>query len=287
MRESAQGSQQLLFPGEAAWVRTERRSPRSTLPRAAAEPPQADQHHLFAGVVLLRTAIDGAVAQADFAEAARLRATLTAEHGEHPTDLAYLDELASCAWDAGAPEPLLAAWRAACARIESPSRSHAVSDAFFTRLASVTSPATVAALDPSCLPHLVGALERAGHDEVARGLVRDALLAGQALAPLDFDEPSTRDVLAEDLAPERLACLGTVRHAWSVPTPAADELAAYERSLAAPLPESEADRALDFWRCLRVTTLRPRLPEPLLHGARARMRLLDAELHAAHLQRLL
>src|SRR2546426_212519 len=54
----------------------------------------------------------------------------------------------------------------------------------------------------------------------ARALVRDALLNGRGPESLDFEEaPVIADLLAEDLPPRWLACLGLVRRLWSTPPP--------------------------------------------------------------------
>jgi hypothetical protein len=50
--------------------------------------------------------------------------------------------------------------------------------------------------------------------------VRDSLLAGRLLEARDFhDDPAVADLLAEDLDPRWLACLGRIRRLWPAPPP--------------------------------------------------------------------
>jgi hypothetical protein len=142
---------------------------------------------------------------------------------------------------------------------------------------------------PDCLPVLAAFLESApgraegeGRRE-ARRLVRDALLEGRALEPLDFphDGP-VADVLAEDMPSRWLACLGAVRRLWPAPplSPAETNALAAGRTDAL----AACDPALEFWRCLRVADT-PACPDERLHEARRRMKALHPELHAAYMRR--
>jgi hypothetical protein len=132
----------------------------------------------------------------------------------------------------------------------------------------------------------VNALWRHGIDDVARSLVRDALLAGADPSPVAFDAVPMRDILAEDCVPPRIACLGALRHAWAAPRASDDDLAAVQRMLAEPPPEGEAARALAFWQAMRVAELLRARPDDTLLEVRKHMRLIDAELHALYMDRL-
>jgi hypothetical protein len=142
---------------------------------------------------------------------------------------------------------------------------------------------------PECLPVLVRALgtgsgrspEEARLE--ARGLVRDSLLAGRALDVLDFrEDEALADLLAENLPPPWLACLGCIRRLWTAPPPRDSEwqtLRAIAENDAA-----EDDPAMAFWHCLRLAES-PHCPDDLRHQARRRMKQLHPDLHALFMRR--
>jgi hypothetical protein len=148
----------------------------------------------------------------------------------------------------------------------------------FARLLASHTPEALVKTRPECLPALAAVLA-AGPEDLpeagrrrAHGLVRDALLAGRDLSSLDFDhDKAVADLLAEDLPPRWLACLGLIRRLWPAPPP--DES---DRS-----PE---ETALEFWRCLQLADSAD-TPEEVLHEARRRMKRLRPELHALYMRR--
>jgi hypothetical protein len=143
---------------------------------------------------------------------------------------------------------------------------------------------------PACLPALASFLlvapgrpEGEGRRE-ARRLVRDALLAGRTLEPLHFAaDEAVEELLAEDLPPRWLACLGSVRRLWPAPPLSPSEIdrlgAGGSGALAAD------DPALAFWHCLGAAEA-PGCPNEVLHEARRRMKALHPDLHAAFMRRL-
>lgn len=90
------------------------------------------------------------------------------------------------------------------------------------------------------------------------------------------------ELLAEDLAPPWLACLGAVWRLWPAPPATELELGAFGEGIGR---EGAADEALGFWQCLRVAET-PGCPEELLHEARRQMKKLRADLHALYLRRV-
>jgi hypothetical protein len=112
----------------------------------------------------------------------------------------------------------------------------------------------------------------------ARVLVRDALLAGRALDALDFREnEAVAELLAEDLSPRWLACLGRVRRLWPASPPRDSESEALRQIALGAATDDEP--AMAFWHCLRLAEI-PACPEDLRQQARRRMKQLHPELHA-------
>jgi hypothetical protein len=276
-----------LFPEEAPRLLVERASPRARLPPApSAEKLQLD---LFADATLLRTAIDRAIGEADFVEARRLRDALVDEQPQAALqdDLDVLDVLGSLAWEEPDLDAALEALTRARARTRTAGRRRQVADALLLRLSRSFSPVEIASRDEELVPELANALWRAGHDGLSRSLVRDALLGGRDLPPRAFEDAQVRAILAESFVPQRLACLGALRRAWAVPRAQEHDVAVVVHSLSQPPPVEEEDRALAFWACLRVAELRRAAGEALLHEVRKRMKLLDGELHALYMGRVL
>lgn len=80
-----------------------------------------------------------------------------------------------------------------------------VRDGVFARLLELHAPEGLAEVRPECLPALTHVLVRSTEPSDgrrrARLLVRDALVAGRGLEPLDFrHDPPVADLLAENLA---------------------------------------------------------------------------------------
>jgi hypothetical protein len=117
----------------------------------------------------------------------------------------------------------------------------------FARLLASHTPETLVETRPECLPALTALL--VSRPEIspgtgrwrARGLVRDALLAGRDLVSLDFgeDEPLA-DLLAEDFPPRWLACLGLIRRLWSAPPPDESDGASLKNTYAQVRASEEA-----------------------------------------------
>jgi hypothetical protein len=137
---------------------------------------------------------------------------------------------------------------------------------------------------PDCLAALARFLEsrpgRSAEDgrREARALVRDCLLAGRTLDSLDFREDrALAELLAEELSPRWLACLGHIRRLWPSPAPRDSEWDALAES-ARGAARGE-DPALTFWQCLCLAES-PACPDELRRQARRRMKQLDPDLHA-------
>lgn len=160
-----------------------------------------------------------------------------------------------------------------------------VRDGVFARLLRVHPAAALVEAWPRCLPPLTHVLGR-GSDTAegrrhARRLVRDALLAGHGLEPLDFrHDPPLADLLAEDLGPCWLACLGAIRRLWSA-SALADALASFSTD---PLPGTSGDAAREFWRCLCVAD-DPAAAEERRHDARRIMKRVQSDLHRQYMRR--
>ena len=104
--------------------------------------------------------------------------------------------------------------------------------------------------------------------------MRDSLLAGCTLEALAFREDSAlADLLAEDLLPRWLACLGRIRRLWSSPR-AAEWEALGEVARGA---SGDEDPATSFWQCSSPSADRA---DDLRLQARRRMKQLHPELHA-------
>jgi hypothetical protein len=253
--------------------------------------PGSGQLELFADYAVLARELELAIVDGRFEEAMQTRLVMVEAFGpsEALRDLAWLDPLAATPWE-GPPAAPLSVWaevdRQLCAR---PPLRDRVRRGAFTRLLRAHTAAELMEARPQCLPILVRALlsqaERSAEDArlEARGLIRDSLAAGRTLDPLDFpeDEP-VADLLAEDLSPAWLACLGRVRRLWPSPPPRDPEWAAL-REIARGDAGSE-DPAMAFWQCLRLAES-PSCPEGLRHAARRRMKQLHPGLHAAFMRR--
>jgi hypothetical protein len=267
--------------------------PDDALPPGAPATPSAEgQLELFADRVVLAREIENAVGTGRFEEAARLRAVMVDTYGRGPTtdSFAFVERLAAEFWT-----PPLADVLSRWLELEAELRSQLafwrrVRRGVFTRLLAGHGADELVRARPECLGALASVL--AGGDDVrlpcgpreGRRLVRDALLDGRPLDPTAFegDEPLA-DVLAEDLPPRWMACLGAIRRLWPAPAAVATEIDAF---VASPLSDpADADTgARAFWLCLRVAES-PDCPEGALHEARRRMKRLHPELHGAYMHR--
>jgi hypothetical protein len=272
--------------------------PRSLPSEAPAEPEDAHppapadprQVNLFADHAVLARDLDAALRGGRFAEAGRIRGLLEETLGASgwTRDLGFLEAL-EAAVCAGSPRDTLALWDRIGAGLADRALRSRVREGVYARLFESHSPEALAAARPERLPELVHVLaSQPGvslEEARARGrrLVRDALLAGQSLDSLAFREDAVlSELLAEDLSPRWLACLGVVRRLWPAPTPTPAELAAFR----SPAAGAAADEASAFWQCLGVAESASS-PEDLLHEARRRMKALQPELHALYMRRAL
>jgi hypothetical protein len=244
-------------------------------PEARPTAPEG-QLDLFDDFGLLRHDLESALARADFEAARALRERLADTYGRAATrPYRFLDELDDL-WERPAHEAL-EVWAYAEDDIDPEPLRRRARQAVLTRLIDLHGAAFLVARAPRALPDVVAALV-AGDDEPAGfALVRDALLAGRNLEPLAFDAPALRDLLAEDLPPRWLACLGAIRRLWPVPT--------VDRATPdAPDEEDDDARADAFWRALGVAQS-PAASDAERQEARRRLKCLHPGLHAQHLGR--
>lgn len=246
------------------------------------------QAALFAPRAVLSRELDIALVEGRFEEAVRLRRLIEDDYGRtvETESLGFLDRLDSGLWQ-GPPGEALATWVQIDARLE-PNRPQQarVRDGVFARLLESHAPETLAKARPECLPALTHVLARSPETSDgrrrARLLVRDALVAGRGLEPLDFrHDPSVADLLAEDLAPGWLACVGAIRRLWPIPAPQDADLARLRDEVA---PCASDDAAQEFWRCLKVAD-DPGGSEEWRHEARRRMKRLRPDLHGQYMAR--
>jgi hypothetical protein len=248
----------------------------------------ARQTDLFAPRATLSRELSLALSAGAFDEASRLRARIDEDYGPcaETRELEFLGRLER-ALRRGPPAPALETWNE-IDRALAPDKALRVQirDGVFARLLERHAPEAVAKAWPQCLPALTEIVGRADDASEglrrARRLIRDALLAGRSLDPLDFShDPAVADLLAEDLAPRWLACLGAVHRLWSANPPDPAREARPEDLGEAP---SDDEAALQFWLCLSVAD-DPVAPDDPRRQARRRMKQLDAELHGRYMRR--
>lgn len=282
-----------LFPGVRG-PRPEEASPDDNADGGFAEAPGAGtdspQLELFADHAVLARDLDAAIAAGRFEEVVRLRLSMDAIFGlsEASRCLAPLDRLAGAAWE-GPPGMPLSVWAEIDGQLaDQPPLRERLRTGAFTRLLQSHTPRELLAARPECLPALVRAVSGPGRTPQegrleARGLVRDSLLAGRTLDALDFHEDEAlADLLAEDVPPRWLACLGRIRRLWPS-SPVRDS----EWEAMGAIARSEAgneDPAMAFWQCLRVAES-PDCPDDLRLQARRRMKQLQPDLHALFMRR--
>jgi hypothetical protein len=285
----ASGLRQLpLFPG----IPRPRFDPSPADDAAAAEPVDAPsavtderQLELFADRAVLARALDAAVASGLFEEAVRLRQSIDEMFGPETARSPFpLDRLAGVAWEGPAAVPL-SVWAEIDEGLASqPSLRERLRCGVFARLLESHTSCELLEARPESLPALAHVLRRLpgrspeeGRRE-ARVLVRDALLAGRALDALDFrDDQAVAELLAEDISPRWLACLGRVRRLWPPSPPRDSEWEALREVARGGATDNEP--AMAFWHCLRLAEA-PACSEDLRRQARRRMKQLHPELHA-------
>jgi hypothetical protein len=261
-------------------------------PGRQAVPASRDgQIELFAHPVMLARELEVALGRGRFEEAAGLRRLLSEAYGpsRDTVDLGFLERLGGLVWQRQ-PGEALAIWTGIDGQLrERPHLRARLREGVFKRLLESHRAEALVTARPECLPSLVAVLGSCvattpeGGRRCARDLVRDALLDGRGLESLDFKEDAAlADLLAENLPPRWLVCLGLVRRLWSTPPPDEADIEA----LRSPPAETQSDEAaaLGFWQCLRVSESAD-CPEDLLHEARRRMKRLRPELHGLYLRR--
>jgi hypothetical protein len=279
--------EQLVIPGLRPPSGLAEPTPPGEEDRRQPAPYDARQLALFADKVALERDIEAAVRSGAFEDAHRLRDLHRETYGASAVTagLGFLDVLAPIDF-AGDSGLAVSAWEAADDRLRDQATLRSrVRDAVFRRLLACRAAEALAAAAPSCLGAFAGFLiaqaKADGSDtsSLARRLVCEALLAGRAPAASEVaGDAALADLLAEDLPPPWLACLGAVRRLWPVPAASETELRAFLGQELSP-----DDDALGFWQCLRVAET-PGRAEPLLHEARRRMKRLRPELHAAYMR---
>jgi hypothetical protein len=248
------------------------------------EPAVQDLPSLFARPVVLRTALDEAIADGRFEEARHCYLELVNEWEESrsmqavaflasfdpsvvelPIGDAFDRWIARAGPWAPGERPGLRLWRGLLARLR-PSLP----------------PRDLVAAKPEYLSPVVNALWDAADGVAAaltepRELIRDALCAGRDLDPTEFLDDLVRDVLSENLGPVWLASLGAIRYVWTVTPRDADEAAALLGNPRASNSD-HPDAARQFWDCLCVARS-PAIPETFRHEARRRMKRLSPDFH--------
>lgn len=254
--------------------------------------PDVGQIELFADRVVLARDLDLALEAGRFAHAAEILAALDEDYGPAGVSVwrSALSRLAATAWEEDVPAAALEAWAEMGAQLTGePALRRRVFTGAFTRLLRSHAAEALAAAQPRCLPALFRALAlglgRGPQDRglEGRALVRDALLAGRVLEPLDFwSDADVADLLAEDHPPRWLACLGRLRRLWpALPLPDPELVAL------APIARGDVDpedAALGFWHCLRLAES-PGCPDELRQQARRRMKQLHPDFHARFMRR--
>src|SRR6266568_3228594 len=249
------------------------------------------QIELFAHPVVLARELEVALGRGRFEEAAGLRRLLGEAYGpsRDTVALGFLERLGGRVWQSQ-PGEALAIWAEIDGQLrERPHLRAGLREGVFRRLLESHRAQALVTARPDCLPALTAVL---GSGVVttpeegrrrARELVRDALLDGRGLESLDFEgDAALANLLAENLPPRWLACLGLVRRLWSTPPPDEADIEA----LRSPPAETRSDEAaaLGFWQCLRISESADS-SDDLLHEARRRMKRLRPDLHGLYMRR--
>jgi hypothetical protein len=232
----------------------------------------------------------------DFEKAEASRRTLIGMEGasKDTRRLGFLEHWATPAAWAREPAEILDSWLqldTTLARNGDVPLRRMVRAAIISRLLRTTDARALASASPAYIPAIVNVLLEADrrdspeHGAQAPALVRDALVAGRALAPADFEDDRLADLLAEDLEPAWLASVGALRGLWACP-PAGDDDIDTVRLVAASPPRPPGGSSGDdsraatlFWAALKVAADR-RQDESLRADARRCLKRLDPALHA-------
>ena len=256
-------------------------------------PPDEDfsrQMFLFEDRVLMIGELEQALRDADYRKALEVKNKLEQMYGAGaiPPGNSYLERLGADFWERPIdPGERLSGWRMIARELDGGGqRFKRARNAFFRRLFTLESPEELIRRDPECVVPVANTLDELEEPTDGRRVVRDALLLGYDIRPLDLEDEALSDLLSEDLAPRWLACLGGLRRLLPLPPLEPEEVTALEREMSAtdPLePLDDDERALSFWRCLRVARLGSSVNERLLQEARKRMKTLNPELHALYM----
>lgn len=226
--------------------------------------------------------IEAALASGRFEDARRHRDALVSLEGPSTStrELATLDVVGDADfWDR--PLPVVVAQWLTLRRDLSvlPHLQQLICDGGLSRLLDRHAPTELVQAAPAMLAPLTNRLCAAALSDErlaaeAGALLRDALLDGCDPSPGDFYDDRLVDLLAEDHSSVWLACLGALRHLWSVPPADLSELAPVVVD-----SQDDDERGREFWACLRCT-VSFRRDDPAAVAARKRMKQLDADMHA-------
>ena len=272
----------------------ELRVPRVEKTHRPPPPPDEDfsrQMFLFEDRVLMIGELEQALRDADYRKALEAKTTLEQMYGAGavPPGSSYLERLGADFWERPIdPGERLSGWRTIARSLDGGGqRFTRARNAFFRRLFLVESPVELIRHDPESVVPVANTLYELEDLTEGGRVIRDALLLGYDIRPLDLEDEALSDLLSEDLAPRWLACLGGLRRLLPLPPLEPEEVTALEREMSAasdPLePLDDDERALSFWRCLRVARLGSSVNERLRQEARKRMKTLNPELHALYM----
>lgn len=254
---------------------------------APLEPPPAwteEQLLLFEGPAPLMGGLEQAMWDADFEKAHVLYEELRETYPDIAHAFEFLSAIPAGLWSEDVPDANRMAHWSSIARALGPGtvRFRRVRDGFFRRLLAESDAGALASSSPAFAPDIANALSAVGERRRAREAVREALLAGNELRPLEFEDPEVADLLGEDEPAPWLASLGAIRFLRRRHEIVVEDVEALERDLGSPLPEDDLAKALDFWRCLCVSALGKSVSEGVLHGAHKRMKRLHPRFHSEY-----
>jgi hypothetical protein len=246
-----------------------------------------EQLPLFEGQIPIRGELQEALRRAEYEEAQRVLRRLEETYGpdEETERLGFLHTLDVKIWEETTDiSRRLTIWRGIESRLsDSPPNRRILRNGFFERLFTKHSPQEAVRRDPEIVEDVIQTLYDLGKGVEARTLVRDALLAGHPFGPVDFEDEKISELLSEDLTPQWMASLGSMRHLWPQARPSEDDVSAFTRELSNPDPTDETERALAFWRAFCVAQLGRSIQERILLEARKRMKKLHPGLHAEYM----